>query len=198
MKRRHTLLAVAVAAALAAAAGSYTWAAFVATTGNTGNSISSGTVRVSDNDTGTALLALSTALPGATDTGCIKVTYNGSISSTVRLYGTTGGSGLDPYIDLRITRGAYNLPEPGYDSCTNFQPDSTDYIGAGAGVIYDGTLQGFPDSYAAGLTDPTAGTPESWTTGEPHVYRMQVTLQNSQAAEGLAATQTFTWEARNQ
>jgi hypothetical protein len=198
MTARGKLFVVALIAAGAAAAGSYTWAAFVATTDNTGNSISSGTVRVSDNDTGTALLALTTALPGATDTGCIKVTYNGSLASAVRLYGTTGGSGLDPYLDLQITRGTYSLPEPGYDSCTNFQPDLTDYIGAGAGVIYNGTLQGFPDSYAAGLTDPTAGTPESWTAGEAHVYRMQVTLQNSQAAEGLTATQTFTWEARNQ
>jgi hypothetical protein len=198
MSGRGKLLAIALLAAVVAGAGSYTWAAFVATTGNTGNSISSGTVRVSDNDTGSALLALTTALPGATDTGCIKVTYNGSLASTLRLYGTTGGSGLDPYLDLQISRGTYTLPEPGYDSCTNFQPDATNYIGAGAGVIYNGTLQGFPDSYAAGLTDPTAATPESWTTGEAHVYRIQVTLQNAQAAEGLTASQTFTWEARNQ
>jgi hypothetical protein len=198
MSGRAKLLAIALLAAVAAGAGSYTLAAFVATTDNTGDSIASGTVRVSDNDTGSALLALTTALPGATDTGCIKVTYNGSLASTVRLYGTTGGSGLDPYLDLQITRGTYTLPEPGYDSCTNFQPDATNYIGAGAGVIYNGTLQGFPDSYAAGLTDPTASTPESWTTGEAHVYRIQVTLQNSQAAEGLTASQTFTWEARNQ
>jgi hypothetical protein len=198
MSGRAKLLAIALVTAIAAGAGSYTFAAFVATTGNTGNSISSGTVSVSDNDSDTALLALTTALPGATDTGCIKVTYNGSLGSAIRLHGTTGGSGLDQYLDLRITRGTYTLPEPGYDSCTNFQPDSTDYIGAGAGVIYNGTLQGFPDSYAAGLTDPTAGTPETWTNGEAHVYRMQVTLQNSQGAEGLTATQTFTWEARNQ
>ena len=44
--------------------------------------------------------------------------------------------------------------------------------------------------------DPVAATPESWTTGEVHAYRFEVTLTND-AAQGLDATQSFTWEARN-
>lgn len=195
--RRKLFVALAITA-VAAAAGSYTWAAFVATSTNSGDTITSGTVTLSDNDADGALLSLSAALPGATDTGCIRVRYTGSLSSTVRLYGTTGGSGLDQYLDVTVTRGVYSPSEPAFDSCTNFQSDATNYIGAGAGVIYSGTLQGFPDNYAGGLVDPTAGSPEAWTATEDHVYRIQVTLQNVQAAEGLTATQTFTWEARNQ
>jgi hypothetical protein len=195
---RRKLLALALVLALGAGAGSYTWGAFVSTTQNSGNSISSGSVVLSDNDGGNALLSLSAALPGASDTGCITVTYGGSIASTVRLYGTTTGSGLDQFLDLRITRGTYSPTDPGYDSCTNFQADAPDYLGAGAGVIYDGTLQGFPDSYAGGLVDPAPGTPETWTSAESHVYRIQVTLQNNSAAEGKDAAQAFTWEARNQ
>ena len=41
------------------------------------------------------------------------------------------------------------------------------------------------------------GRAESWTTGETHVYKLQVTLQDNIAAKGKSATQIFTWEARN-
>ena len=198
MSRSRKLIALVVLAALVATAGSVTWAAYTATTGNSANKIDSGTVKLDDNDGGSAMLSLAAAEPGATDSGCIKVTVAGSLASTVRLYGTTGGTGLDRYMDLRVTRGTYSGAEPGFDSCTNFQPDAADYAGAGAGVVYDGTLQAYPDSYASGLVDPPAGGPVSWTTGETHVYRVEVSLRHNLAAQGLTATQEFTWEARNQ
>jgi predicted ribosomally synthesized peptide with SipW-like signal peptide len=192
--RRSKLVASVVVLALV---GVGTFASFSATSQNQGNRISSGTVSISDNDSGEALLSLSSARPGATDSGCIKVTYTGSVASSVRLYGTTAGGGLDQYVDLKVTRGSFSPTEPGYDSCTDFQPDSTDYIGQGAGVIHDGTLQGYPDSYAAGVVDPPSGGAESWTGGESHVYRFEVTLRDDAAAQGLDATQTLIWEARN-
>jgi predicted ribosomally synthesized peptide with SipW-like signal peptide len=173
-----------------------TWSAFSATTDNEGNTFSAGTVTLSDNDADSALFSLSNAAGGSSDTGCITVTYTGSLASTVRLYGTTGGTGLDQYLDLEITRGS--LPStPDFDSCDGFTADGTDYIGAGAGVIYNGTLQGYADDYDAGLVDPTSGTPESWATLESHVYQIQVTVQDNDLAQGKNATQTFTWEARN-
>ena len=173
-----------------------TWSAFSATTDNEGNTFSAGTVTLSDNDAGSAIFTLSGAAPGNSDTGCITVSYTGSLPSTVRLYGTTAGTGLDQYLDLKITRGTFSTA-PAFDSCTGFTADATNYIGAGAGVIYNGTLQGFADNYTAGLVDPTAGTPESWTNPESHVYQIQVTVQDNDAAQGKNATQTFTWEARN-
>ncbi|MDT7784664.1 MAG: hypothetical protein QOF58_3083 [Pseudonocardiales bacterium] len=198
MSGRLKLMLAVVAIAIVAVTGAYTWARFVATTGNGNNSIASGTVNISDNDTGNSVVALTNATPGASNSGCIKVSYQGTLASGVRLYGTTTGSGLDQYLDLTVTRGAYSPSDPVIGSCTNFQPDSTDYIGAGAGVIYNGTLQGFPDTWAAGLVDANTGSPEVWNTGEAHVYRFQVTLQDNVGAEGLTSTQAFTWEARNQ
>jgi hypothetical protein len=199
MSRRKKLLATAfVVGVVGVLGGQATMSAFVARHANSGNTFASGTVKLDDNDNDTALLSLAAAQPGATDSGCLKVTYSGSLPSRVRLYGTTTGSGLDQYLDLRITRGIYSPSEPGFDSCTNFQPDGTNYIGAGNGVIYNGTLQGYADSYAAGLVDPLAASPETWTSGEAHVYRIEVTLQSNMAAQGLNASQTFTWEARNQ
>jgi hypothetical protein len=173
-------------------------AAFRATAQNDGNTFASGTVSLTDNDDDTAMLSLSAAMPGASDTGCIKVTFDGSLPSTVRLYGTTTGTGLDQYLDLKVTRGVYSGSEPSFDSCTNFQPDSTNYIGAGNGVVYNGTLEGYPDSYGSGLSDPTSASPETWTNGEVHVYKFEVTLQSDVQAEGRNASQTFTWEAHNQ
>jgi predicted ribosomally synthesized peptide with SipW-like signal peptide len=196
--RRRLVALVALGALATAVAGGVTWAAFTATSTNSGNEIRSGTVKLDDNDSGTAVLALSAAEPGAADSGCIKVTFDGSLPSDVKLYGTTSGTGLDAYLDLRVTRGTYTPSDPGFDSCTNFQPDATDYVGAGAGVVYDGTLQGYPDSHAAGIVDPPSGGPESWTNGESHVYKLEIQLRHNLAAQGLNATQQFTWEARSQ
>ena len=198
MKRRGKVATMLILGLVAAAAGSGTFAAFVATSGNDGDRIESGSVKIEDNDDGSAVLTLSAAQPGSTDSGCIEVKYSGSLNSGVRLYGTTSGSGLDQYLTLKVTRGVYNPSNPGFDSCTNFQPDGTDYIGAGNGVIYDGTLQGFGDSYATGLVDPTNASPETWATDEIHIYQLDITLQSNLGAQGLDATQTFTWEARNQ
>jgi predicted ribosomally synthesized peptide with SipW-like signal peptide len=193
---RHKLLASAVVLGLIGVlVGAGTLSAFTATTSNSGNSFAAGTVTLTDNDAGSAIFSLSGMKPGDTDSGCIQVTYGGSLAATVRLYGTTAGTGLDPYLDLVVTRGT--VSSGSFDSCTNFTADSTNYIGAGAGVMYSGTLAGFADSYAAGHVDPTAGSPESWTNGEVHAYRFQITLQDDNAAQNLTATQTFTWEARN-
>ncbi len=189
---------VAGLALLVPAAGSITYAAYTATTSNGGNNIEAGSVKLSDNGDGTSMMSLSAGVPGDTASACIRVTYEGSLPATVRLHGTTTGSGLDQYLDLKVTRGVYNPSEPAFKSCTNFQADGTNYIGAGNGVIYAGTLQGFPDDWASGLVDPLSGSPESWTTGEVHVYRLDVTLQGSFGAQNKDATQAFRWEARNQ
>ena len=174
-----------------------TWAAFNDTGLNANNFFIVGTVDIDDNDNSGFMLGLTNAVPGNSDTSCIKVSFAGTLSSSVRLYGTTTGTGLDQYLTLTVTRGVYTPSEPAFDSCTNFSADGTNYIGGGNGVIYNGTLQAFPDNYAAGLVDPTSGSPEVWSTNESHVYRFVVTLQNNTSAAGKNATQAFTWEARN-
>jgi hypothetical protein len=159
-------------------------------------------VNLTDNDANSAMFNVTGMVPGQTDTGCIRVRYTGTVASNVRLYGTTTGTGLDQYLEVKVTRGAYSPSEPAFDSCTNFSADSTDYIGAGAGVIYNGTLQAYPDNFDAGRVDPTSGSPEAWgSPGSPedHVYKFEITLQASapNAAQGLSATQEFIWEARD-
>jgi hypothetical protein len=60
--------------------------------------------------------------------------------------------------------------------------------------LYSGTLSGFPADWTTGLAD-SDGT---WTTGETHAYRFEITVQNDPLAQGLVGSAAFTWEARNQ
>jgi len=187
------LSAASVVAMSAGGAGVY--AALTATSSNTGNAISSGTVAIGDDDDSGVLMSLSNAVPGNQATGCVKVTYTGSLASTVRLYGTVSGA-LAPYLTLTVTRGTQ--ASPAFPTCTGFNPDGTDYIGQGAGVVFRGPLSSYPSTYAAGVVDPVTGTPESWTTGEARTYRFNVVLQNDPAAANQSAAAGFTWEARDQ
>jgi hypothetical protein len=192
----HGVKLALTALSLAVGGGAFagTLSAFTSGTTNPGNVITTGTVTVGDNDAGTAMLALSGAKPGDSDTSCIRVSYTGSVATTVRLYGTTTGTGLDSHLTLTVSRGTASA---GFDNCTGFTADTTNYLGSGVGVIYTGTLQAFADDYAGGLVDPKAGTPESWTTGETHDYKFVVTMADSDSAQGKTAAQTFTWEARS-
>jgi hypothetical protein len=192
---RPVLRTLVVLGLVAMCVATGTVAAFSAGTSNPGNSFAAGTVAIADNDAGAAVVALPSAVPGQSSTGCIAVTYSGSLAAGVRLYANLTGS-LAPHLTLTVTRGTQAAPA--FASCTGFTADATNYLGLGAGVVYSGTLAAFPTSYATGIVDPIPGSPESWTSGERHVYRFVVTLANTTAAQGLSQNATFTWEARNQ
>ncbi len=161
---------------------------------NTGNGFAAGTVNLTDNDTGAAGLTLSSALPGTSDTSCIRVTYGGSLDAGLRMYANVSGS-LAPYLTLKVTRGTD--ASPSFDSCGSFTPDATDYRGFGPGVVYSGPLSAYPASYDVGVVDPPTGPVETWSPGENRSYKLTVTLGDDPAAQGLSAGATFSWEARN-
>ena len=186
-----TLIVIGLVGAIA---GFGSYSAFTSTTGNAGNSFAAGSVAVGDNDSGTAMLSLASAKPGDSDTSCILITSTGSLNSTVRIYSTVTGT-LGSYLTLTVTRGT---SATGFDNCTGFTADATDYLGSGNGVIYTGALSSFPANYATGVVDPKAATPETWTTSESHWYKFQISLDDNNAAQGLTGGASFTWEARNQ
>jgi len=195
MKRlRNLVTAVALFGTASYVGATGVFSAFSGTTSNPSNTFAAGTVYISDNDGGSALLELSAGKPADTTTGCIKVTYSGTLDSNVRLYGSVSGS-LGTYLTLTVTRGTDSSPS--FSSCTNFTADATNFIGSGAGVIYNGNLSAYPASYATGLVDPTSGSPATWSTSTAHSYKFVITLQNDNNAQGLSATASFTWEARN-
>jgi predicted ribosomally synthesized peptide with SipW-like signal peptide len=189
------LLITAVVLGLVGVVGGLgTWSAFSDTTSNDGNSFQSGSVTIEDDDSESAMFSLTGMKPNDPAVSrCIDVTYTGSLDATVRMYGTTGGTGLAQYLNVKVTRGE---KAAAFSGCGDFTADTTDYIGQGAGVVYSGTLDGFADNYAGGTVDPVTGSPETWTTGEDHAYRFEVSLVDDNNAQAKTATQTFTWEAR--
>ena len=193
-RTRKIVVTLIVLGVVGAVAGLGSYSAFTSTTSNAGNSFAAGSVAIGDNDSGTAMLALSNAKPGDSDTSCINVTSTGSLASTVRLYSTVTGT-LGSYLTLTVTRGT---GATGFDNCTGFTADGTDYLGSGNGVIYQGSLASFPANYASAIVDPKAATPETWTNTENHWYRFVISLDDNNAAQGLSGGASFTWEARNQ
>lgn len=161
-------------------------AAFSDTTDNTGNSFTAGTVALSDDDASTALFALSLMKPGDSATKCIRVDYDGNLASTIKLYGAVGAGTLGQYLNLTINSGT----GPANDgNCASFV--------AGA-QIFNGTVDSFATTHAAwgsGLTDANFVADD---VNDSRTYRVVVSLQDNNSAQGLSATGvSFTWEAQN-
>lgn len=194
---RKLVLSALVLGATGLVAGLGTFSSFSSVTTNPANSFAAGTVSLSDNDAGAAMLALTNAKPSDASQSCIAITYTGTLDSAVHLYGSVSGS-LNQYLTLTITRGTQS-PATFGAACTGFTADTTNYIGQGAGVVFNGNLSTFTGTdWTTGLVDPAnAGGTETWTTNEVHVYKFVVTLQSANAAQGLSGTAAFTWEAQN-
>ena len=199
MNPRTILLSLAVLGAAGAVAGAGAFSAFSKTTSNDNNNVTAGDVTIGDNDAGSAAYSMPNAKPGDTDVHCIKVTYSGSLNSTVKLYrGATGGTAIDSDVNLVITKGtgsAFN--------CSDFTP------AASGSSVYNGTLAGFTGtswSNGTSLTNgagsatwvaATGGTPDS---NSVVTYKIQATLSASAPSsdQGLSTgTHSFTWEAQN-
>ncbi|MBL7256747.1 hypothetical protein [Paractinoplanes lichenicola] len=162
------------------------WSAFGGSTGSPGNRFAAGSVLLTDNSAGQTMFTVAALRPGVAPSRCVRVAYEGSLPATVRMSGaTTGGTGLENYLMLSVTRGSGVTGS--FPGCTGFTPDATDYNLLGPGVLYSGVLAGYPT-----LTDP-GGT---WATNEAHWYRLSVDVLEPAAALGQSVTQTFSWDAR--
>ena len=170
------------------------FSAFSATTSNNNNQFSAGSVSISDNHSASALYDVSGATPGTSSTAsCIKVTYSGSLASTVKLYRSafTGGTGLDTYLNLAITKGTGNQTD-----CSDFTPASS------GSSVYNSTLSGLGTSFgdAAAITLTNAGGSSTWSSSDAVTYKFVASLPSnvSSSANGkVTGTHSFTWEAQN-
>ncbi len=192
--RKKVLTSALVVAALGGVTALGVFGLFSATTQNAGNEISSGTVALSDNDAGSALVNITGATPGDSWTQCIKVTYNGTLPADVRFYVTGAAGSLAPYMHLNLVQG--NQTGGTFPNCTGFTADATN----GTGQIYDGPAFGGPNvDYANGSVVNPFGQ-VAWNQGNSLVFKSILTLSASapDLAQG-ATTGDFTifWEARN-
>jgi hypothetical protein len=188
--KKGILTALAVGG-MGAVAGLGTFSAFSATTTNSGNNISSGTVNIAQHTGATTLYNVTNQKPGDTTTKCVRVNYSGSITaSAVKLYvssGITSGSTFN----LEIDRGSGMTTLDNTDSCAGFTQSS---------VAYNGALGSLGTSYATGVDGKaSAGT---WATSDAVDYRFIITQNDDPTANAHTSTvtsgaHTFTWEAHS-
>lgn len=167
--------------------GSY--AAFTAQTTNPTNNWTTGSVIISDDDTATAMFNATLLKSGSTGEKCIVVTYGGSLTSSVKLFGTsfTQQNIVADYIDITVQQGTGTATFAG--TCSTFTQD------AGATNSYTGTLANFATTHTNsangfGTWAPTAAT-------ETRVYKITYTINNSitNTQQASNAQLGFTWEA---
>lgn len=159
-------------------------AAFVATTENTTNSVSTGTVVLSDNDSGSALFSNVTGLaPGSSLNRCIKVSYTGSLNPTaVKLYISGAPTGtLAQYLDMTVDIGTGDALD-----CSDFASSSN---------LYTGTLGTFASTYTSYTNGLLGWDPAG--TGESKTFKFNLSVQDQSAAAGSTAGFGFTWETRS-
>jgi hypothetical protein len=190
---RAVLVVVAVLGLFGSSALIYraSTAAFTATTTNGVNTFSAGTVALTDSDSGTAMFTVPGITPGQTGSACIRVTFNGSLASTVKVYtsGLSATGGLDSAISMQIETGATAPANAvGNFSCANFTP---------AGSLVTASL----NALGTGATSFATGY-GSWVptgAGQTMDYRFTYTLPSNtgNAAQGASASISFVWEAQS-
>ncbi|CAA9537010.1 MAG: hypothetical protein AVDCRST_MAG85-4227 [uncultured Solirubrobacteraceae bacterium] len=170
---REGLLLVALLGIGLAAGGAGTYASWAASSENTGNSIKTGTVALTDSNDGNSVFTFTGIRPGPQTKQCVLVTNAGTTTVDVQLYGAVSGD-LKDHMTIKVTRGA----EGG--DCTT--------PGAGP-VVYEGELNAFPTS-AAPIT-----TPPSWSAGHKYPFVFELVLRDEPGAQGKTASVAMTWKA---
>lgn len=195
LARKRRLAIVGIALASCCAGANMTDAAFSPSTRNPSAAFASGTVEISDDDAGASLVTLSGVRPGDGASGCVKVTYTGSVPATVRLYNSSASGTLGSSVGVIVTRGTMSN---GFPSCSNFTPDSTVHVaGQPPGLIWSGTLSSLPTTYGTGVVDPNSSSPATWTATTTRAYRFDFVINDGTTSNNKSVASTLTWEARN-
>ncbi len=186
--RRPALVGVALVITVSVLlSGALVWhasnAAFSGTTTNPANTWAAGTVSVSDDDNGATSFTATNLKPGATGTRCITVTYTGSLTAALVLYGTTSGA-LAPHLRWTVLEGHGG----GFGSCTGFTPTSMPY-----GAMLD-TFGATTTTFASGV-----GMFAPLRTGDQRTYQFRYEIDPAvpNSAQLTTASATFSWEARD-
>lgn len=201
--RRRALRAAAPVAGLLAAGllvwqGSY--AAFTASTNNTGNTWTAGSVALDNSVNGgnafsgttSAIFNATSMKPGDSGTKCITVRSSGNLAGAVKLYlqNESTTKALDANLTLKVEQMT------GLASATTVAPDCTGFSG-GSTIINSvklSTAASNYSNYASGVGSWTAGTTTSYAA-----YRFTWTLDSGAPSTVMGGTaQTdFQWEIQS-
>ena len=193
-RKRRIFITVAVLALMAGVAVFTTSAAFTATSSNPGNLIEAGTVAIGDSDAGTGKLYDALAQrPGAGNgpaAACIRVTYSGSLASSVKLYRSAVTNGNQ--FRLTVERGGTTLTAPAADmNCTGFVAAST---------AFDNTLDQLRDDLRGrrrrqGRRSRVVERPQRRLP--IHGVPVDDSTPNAHTTAVDTGAHSFTWEAQN-
>ena len=187
----RALLGVGAAGAIAAFG---TFSAFSSTTDNPGNQIATGSVAISDNDSGVnTLIDISGAKPGQDYDRCILVTYSGTLPADVKMSIPTAVGALAGDLDLDITPGTLSDTST-FGSCTSFTASGGNIFGDGA----SDTLASFRSTHNDWNTGLLHSPGGSWVQNEVVAYRFRVNVQDDAPQGANTGAFTVKWEARNQ
>ena len=153
------------------------YAAFTASTSNSGNTFSSGNVQLSDNDSGSALFTATALKLGSSDAPCIDVIYTGTLPSTVKL--SAASTALAPHLDFAIEEIGTS------DNCASPTGTRTAIDMADTNLATKVTA----------LTAPGIAIGWSPSTTQTKRYRFSYTLQDNNAGQNKTASVGFTWTA---
>jgi len=191
-KSKKILRTILVAGVLSALAALATFSAFSSQTDNPGNTVTAGTVALTDNDGGTAAYNVTNAKPGQSSTAfCIRVAYSGSLDADLKMYTPSAIGSLGQYVNLKVEPGSQAVPNT---NCAGFVADAS-------GAVFDAALNTFPTSYATGVSDYPGSAATKWVNTDAVVYRVTATLSAGapDVAQGLTTgSHTIRFEARNQ
>jgi predicted ribosomally synthesized peptide with SipW-like signal peptide len=191
--RTHKLLATLVVVGAVSSVVAYgTYSAFTATTTNSGNSVTAGTVIINQHTGASTMFNITNTKPGDTFQKCVRVIYTGSITaSAVKLYASAGITN-GTLFNLTVERGSGMTTLDSTDSCAGFTPSSTAFAAANIGT--------FPTTYAAGVDGKAAAA--TWATNDSVDYRFTIATNDDPTANAHTSTVgtgtfSFTWEAHS-
>jgi hypothetical protein len=189
-RTRKLLLSLLVVGVIGAVAGWGAYSAFTATTTNSGNTITAGTVAITQHAGSTTLYSSSGAAPGSSIVKCVRVTYTGSLASSVKLYASAGITNGTAF-NLQVERGSGLTSPDNTMNCTGFTSSST---------AYNGALGSFATTYAGGYDGKAGGA--AWATNDSVDYRFTIsvvddTTPNAHTSSLSSGAHSFPWEARN-
>lgn len=167
-------------------------AAFSATTSNGANSWSSGTLNLASNPSSVLFTSGGDGpvVGGQVLQKCIRVHYTGSwTGANVKMYASLpaapdNDTALAPYLSVAVEQGSATDTTAG--TCANFT--------GGAQIGTTRKLDSFISTYSNYATG--VGTWSTGSTDEWMAYRITITVDSDDNAQGKAANATFTWEVQ--
>jgi len=187
--RSRVAASAAVVLLLAAAIAATVHSSFTDAVANDGNTFRAGTIDLQGDGSASALFDLDGLRPGVKVKRCFRVRYSstGDVPSTVHIYGKTAGA-LAPYVTLFFWRGSTPAGTSPEDTraCKDFAPE---WLGS----FWGGTLADFPQTAEHAFRDPTS----EWRDGAEAVYQVMAVVSDDNAAQGLSASHSITFEARS-